>query len=164
LVHPLAFSPILRDTLPETHALLASANLTLHPAVTRVVLCGSRGPAGGARPDSDVDLTLIVDTGGLPIGPELARLLQEVLDTALENWRGPVEADLAAVFDTQGCGLACFAVRDYRQGACPTGGVDCFGIYKVQRGFDGFVPPIGVRVALVHPCLTIWQAEAGGDA
>ncbi len=158
---PLQLARALCDELPETYRLLAAANLTLHPAVTRVVLSGSRGPAGGARADSDIDLTLLVDTGGLPIGPALAGLLEDVLATTLDHWRGAVEADLAAVFDTRGCGLACFAERDYHDGACAYGGgVDCFGIYKVQKGFRGFVPPIGVEVARVHPCLVIWQRGA----
>lgn len=160
----LTLARTLRAELPETYRLLASANLTLHPAVTRVVLSGSRGPAGGARADSDVDLTLIVDSGGLPVGPELARLLEDVLATTLDNWRGAVEADLAAVFDSRGCGLGCFAERDYQAGACPTGDVDCFGIYKTQKGFSGFVPPIGIQTAKVHPCLVIWQAGGGGGA
>lgn len=70
----------------------------------------------------------------------------------LSHWRGAVEADLAAVFDARNCGLTCFSQQDYPEGSCALGGVDCFGLYKVQKGFSGFVPPIGVEVARVHPC------------
>lgn len=161
---PCAFRPELRDELPETHRLLASANLTLHPAVSRVVLSGSRGPAGGHRPDSDVDLTLVVDTGGRSEGPELARLLEDVLETTLRHWCGAVGVDLAAVYDARGCGLRCFAAREFEEDDCPLGGVDCFGLYKVQKGFTGFVPAIGVQVARMHPCLVIWPPEGAPHA
>lgn len=49
----MTLSPRLSDELralrPETYDLLQRANLTLHPAVTRVVLSGSRGLAGLLR-------------------------------------------------------------------------------------------------------------------
>jgi hypothetical protein len=139
--------------LPETARLLRSATLTVHPRVRTIVLHGSRGLAGGHRPDSDVDLSLVADTGGLSYGPELATLLREVLKTTLRHWTGPVEADLAAVFDTRGCGLACFAGG----AACAEGGVDCFGLYKVQRGFQGFVTNAGIEVERMQPCTVIWR-------
>lgn len=44
----------LNSLIPNTVALLETSNLTLHPAVSRVVLHGSRGLAGGYRPDSDI--------------------------------------------------------------------------------------------------------------
>ncbi len=144
------------DSLPETARLLRSATLTVHPSVAMITLHGSRGPAGGYRPDSDVDLCLIVEPGGLSQGPELAALLQGVLDTTLRHWTGPVEADLAAVFDDRGCGLGCFEGTT----ACTEGGVDCLGLYKVQRGFHGFVERAGVRVERMQPCLVIWRNPA----
>jgi len=55
------FSPTLAQQLPVIYALLRIANLTVHPSVARIVLHGSRGLAGGARQDSDIDLSLIVD-------------------------------------------------------------------------------------------------------
>ncbi len=51
----------LGSLLPTTYALMLTSNLTLHPTVSRVVMHGSRGLAGGYRPDSDIDLSLIVD-------------------------------------------------------------------------------------------------------
>ncbi|MFN8448068.1 MAG: hypothetical protein U0521_05645 [Anaerolineae bacterium] len=38
-------------------------------------------------------------------------------------------------------------------------GVDCFGIYKIQRGFDGYVES-GVELKKVYPMLTIWRRES----
>ena len=56
--------------------------------VYQVTLEGSRGLAGGHRPDSDIDLTLIVDVAHLPPAePERAELLRAVLQTTLSNWR-----------------------------------------------------------------------------
>lgn len=134
----------------------------MHPAVTRVVLHGSRGPQGGARPGSDIDLSLAVD---VPPSSrvELDRRLREVLATTLDAWRGPVELDLAAVFDIRGCDLACFDAPRWPEGtACPWGGGrDCFGVHKVQRGFDGFVEGAGVEVARMHPCVTVWRRPTG---
>ena len=60
------FLPEFAELLPETQAILVSANLVVHDAVIGVNLAGSRGLAGNCRSDSDVDLTLIVDVGRLP--------------------------------------------------------------------------------------------------
>ena len=128
--------------------------------VTQVTLEGSRGLAGGCRPDSDVDLTLVVDAAQLPTTePERAHLLRAVLHTTLDAWRSPVDVDLAAVFDIGGCcGLRCFDQRDWDDAIIRGRGVDCFGIYKVQRGFDGYVKS-GVELKKVYPMLVIWRQE-----
>ena len=34
---------------------------------------------------------------------------------------------------------------------------DCIGIYKTQKGFNGFVPDIGVLMEKVYPILVIWK-------
>ncbi len=44
------FLPDLADLLPETQAILVSANLVVHDAVIGVNLAGSRGLAGNCRP------------------------------------------------------------------------------------------------------------------
>ena len=60
-----AVNPALAEQLPDTHALLMRAGLCIHDAVQRVTLHGSRGPRGGAHPDSDPDLCLVVDSRSL---------------------------------------------------------------------------------------------------
>ena len=143
--------------LPDTHARLRDGGLVVHPAVAKVVLHGSRGPKGGCRPDSDIDLSLVVAPP--PMAREaLAALLAEVLGTTLRAWRGAVGLDLVAVFDVRGCGLGCFDVVAWdRDAVCPRGsGRDCFGAFKVQRGFDGFVEDAGVEVRRMQPCVTVW--------
>jgi hypothetical protein len=140
--------------LPETHALMRSANLTVHPLVRRITLHGSRGLAGGCRPDSDIDLSLIAD---LPPGADMEDPLRDVLETALNSWRAAVEPDLAVVFDIRGCGLSCFDRQAWDQQVCTQGGIDCFGLYKTQRGFHGLVVNAGIQVKLMYPCLRIWQ-------
>lgn len=145
------------SSLPATARLLAEGNLVVHPAVTRVVLHGSRGLAGGSRADSDVDLSLAVDytPGDRTAG---AALLREVIETSLAGWVGPVALDLAVVFDVRRCRLACFEKVEWNQDdSCAIGGVDCFGLYKTQKGFPGFVENSGVQVRLMHPCLVIWR-------
>lgn len=153
--HPLA------QRLPDTYALLQTANLVVHPAVARIVLHGSRGLAGGARPDSDIDLSLIVD---LPAGlgaAELEPLLHAVLATTLQAWQAETEPDLAVVFETHACGLHCFTRVNWQDEYCSIGGRDCFGLYKVQKGFDGFVANAGVEVRRMVPCLEIWRRSTG---
>ena len=141
-------------SLPETYALLLSSNLTVHPLVSRIILHGSRGLAGGCRPDSDIDLSLVVD---LPPDTDTERQLQDVLETTLSQWHGPVELDLAVVFDIRGCDLKCFDWRVWSEQACKLGGTDCFGLYKTQKGFNGLVTNAGIQVKLMYPCLKIWQ-------
>ena len=54
-----------------TRELLRAAHLVVHPRVMRVTLHGSRGPAAGFRPDSDVDLCLLADSRRLTEGSGL---------------------------------------------------------------------------------------------
>jgi hypothetical protein len=141
-----------------TARILQAANLTVHDLVMQVTLEGSRGLGNYAHPDSDIDLTLIVDAARLPTHePERADLLRAVLNTTLDHWRSPVDVDLAAVFDLGTCcGLRCFSQREWNDAIIRGRGVDCFGLYKVQRGFDGYVTS-GVVLAKVYPILTIWR-------
>jgi hypothetical protein len=153
----LEFDSQLASSLPVAHTLLKSSNLMLHPAVLSVVLHGSRGLAGGYRSDSDIDLSLIVDIHqGKPMS-QLQSLLRNVAEMTLENWQGAVEADLAVVFDVRNCGLKCFEQTAWDDRLCNLGGVDCFGLFKIQKGFDGLVTNAGVQVKRMYPCLKIWE-------
>jgi len=151
------FAQELRDNLPETYRLLKEANLKVHPNVRRITLHGSRGPAGGYHDNSDIDLSLVTDIDNTELPEEeLGHLLKSVLLTTLENTRCPVELDAAAIFDRNGCGLSCFNVSNYDELRCEKEAKGCMGIYKIQKGFDGFVPPI-VQVSGMYPFLTIWN-------
>jgi hypothetical protein len=133
------FESQLASRLPATYHLLRTANLSVHPLVSRIILHGSRGLAGGCRPDSDIDLSLLVDTPAVPAQPGLETVLQEVVETTLHHWQASVEADLAVVFDTRPCGLRCFDQTTWNERLCANGGgaedgaedgVDCFGPYS----------------------------------
>ena len=150
------FDPQLAILLPETYELLTSANLVVHPSVSRVVLHGSRGLAGSCRPDSDIDLSLIV---GLPQEELSETFFNDVTRTTLDHWHSSLEIDLAVVFDLKQCGLKCFQQTIWKRELCSLGGVDCFGLYKIQKGFHGFVKNAGIQVRLMVPCLTIWQRK-----
>jgi hypothetical protein len=154
------FSPVFAAALPHTHVLLRAANLTLHPAVYAVVLHGSRGLAGGFRRNSDIDLSLLVEPPAVLEGAALDAWLDAVLQVTASNWHGLVQADLALVFDRRRCGLGCFDQITWKEGFCGIGGSDCFGLYKVQKGFHGLVENSGVRVELMMPCLKIWKRTA----
>jgi hypothetical protein len=151
-------SPRIISLLPKTDELLRPANLTLHEAVSQVTLLGSRGLAGGYRPDSDIDLSLMVDVNKLPREePDRARVLRSVLDTTLSQWQAVVDVDLAAVFDSGDCcGMRCFNQRNWNDEIISGRGLDCFGIYKTQRGFNGYVTE-GVRLDAMYPLLVIWR-------
>ncbi len=151
------FSPTFAQLLPSTYALLQTANLVVHPNITRIVVHGSRGPAGGARPNSDIDLSLIVS---LPAGLETTKLesfLQTVYETTFNSWQADIEPDLALIFETRACALHCFTHINWEEGLCTIGGLDCFGLYKVQKGFTGLVTNAGIQVKRMYPCLEIWR-------
>ncbi|MGE5224101.1 MAG: nucleotidyltransferase domain-containing protein [Omnitrophica WOR_2 bacterium] len=153
-----SFEPPFPDVLPQTYTLLASGGLVAHPMVTRIVLHGSRGLAGNYRPDSDIDLSLLVeDAVPSALSQERASQFQEVIETTLLEWSSPVELDLAVIFPIRPCGLRCFQVTAYQPDICPDGGLDCFGIYKIQKGFQGFVQNAGIQVSRMYPCITIWK-------
>jgi hypothetical protein len=153
--------PALAARLPDAHARLRAGGLVVHPAVERVVLHGSRGLAGGYRPDSDLDLSLLVDAPAMERAA-LGSLLAQVIATTQGAWRGRVELDLVAVFDVRGCGLGCFDAEAWgADEVCPFGsGRDCFGAYKVQRGFEGFVEDAGIEVRRMQPSVTVWRRGA----
>ncbi len=150
------FLPVFAELLPDTHELLLSANLVAHPRVSRIVLHGSRGLTGGCRPDSDIDLSLIVEV----MEDEITEtLFHSITMTTLDHWRGDVEVDLAVIYGIKKCGLKCFEQTTWQSDFCQLGSVDCFGLYKIQKGFHGFVINAGIQVKLMYPCLKIWQRE-----
>jgi hypothetical protein len=152
------FGPDVERLLPEVCALLRRSNLVIHDGVAQLFILGSRGLAGGFHAESDVDLSLMVDMQQLPQRePDREHYLRQVLDTTLTHWQGSVETDLAAVFDTfTCCGLRCFQTRNYDPDIIRDRGIDCFGIYKIQRGFNGYVTQ-GVQLAPMYPLLRIWH-------
>ncbi len=158
------FEKQLATYLPATHALLLASNLTVHAGVSRIILHGSRGLKGGYRPDSDIDLSLLVDMSPSLAQSELEALLRAVWETTANSWRGTIEADLAVVFDVRNCGLKCFDRTTFDPEFCSLGGVDFFGLYKVQKGFNGLVTNAGVQVKRMYPCLKIWTRAGYTDS
>jgi len=153
------FLPVLAQRLPAAHILLQRANLIVHPSVSRIVLHGSRGLAGGARSDSDIDLSLIVD---LPLNlgaAQLELLLHTVFQTTYNAWQSEIEPDLAVIFETRACALHCFTQTYWQDDLCSIGGHDCFGLYKVQKGFSGLVTNAGIEVKRMYSCLEIWRRD-----
>jgi hypothetical protein len=155
-----AFEPEFAALLPESHDLICAAKLTLHPRVRFVTLHGSRGPAGGAQPGSDVDLCLHTDLSAA--GQSLAGLeatLYEVLQTTLTHWRGPVNVDLAAMFDVKPNGQSWFEESKHDATATTRRGLEGFGLYKMQKGFTGFVPSGTLTPDKMAPFLVIWRRD-----
>ncbi len=158
------FESQLPSRLPATHSLLTAANLRVDNNVSRITLHGSRGLAGDYRQDSDIDLSLIVDTDPALSEPGLEAALHNVWEITVSNWRGATELDLAVIYDVRNCGLECFDHTSWNEQLCAQGGLDCFGLYKKQKGFDGIVKDGGVQTSLMYPCLKIWQAASSRAA
>lgn len=156
-IRVLEFERPLAALLPATYALLRSANLTIHPSVARIILHGSRGLAGGFRPSSDIDLSLIVGAPSELSQSDLEHFLRAVLEITRKHWQGTIALDLAVVFDVQNCELKCFDRSSWDEHLCAKGGADCFGLYKDDKGFKGLVTNAGVQIKLMYPCLKIWQ-------
>ena len=153
------YSPQLDRLLPQTAALLKITRWQVHPGVLRVVLIGSRGLDGHPRPDSDIDLSLIVDPAMLPPAePEREQFLRAVIETTLNSWQSPVEVDVAAPFGSPDA-LRMFSVRDYDAALVSTCAPQ-IGLYKLQKGFSGYVPPEILDWRKVYPLLTIWERSA----
>ncbi len=152
-----SYNPELEKKLPETFVLLKSSKLVVHPNVRKITLHGSRGLSSGYRDNSDIDLCLVTDIISVPPhDEETTNLLKEILQTTLDNSECPVELDLATIFDTGNCGLTCLNIGDYTLLKCDKEATGCMGIYKIQKGFHGFVPPV-FQVSEMYPCITIWE-------
>ena len=158
MIHIQNFDSRLAITLPETFELLRSAHLVVHDSVSRITLHGSHGLARNAHAASDIDLSLLVED----VPPEVTRSelethLQAIFDVTQSHWQSPVEADLAIIFDLRECGLACFEQTAWLEGLCRLGGLDCFGLFKMQKGFHGLMTNAGIEVRRMYPCIKIWQ-------
>lgn len=142
--------------LPETAALLNRTRWNIHPGVLCVVLGGSRGLRGGFRPDSDIDLSLIIDPAALPPAePEREAFLRTVIETALNSWQSPVELDTAAVFGSAEA-LELFARQEYDEALVARCAPEVM-LYKVQKGFNGYVPNHVLDYRKIYPLVTIWK-------
>jgi len=159
--HPIPIEPDLRRLVPATFALLEDAGLAVHPLVRSVLLTGSRGYQGRFRQDSDIDLTLVVTGRYDPAVPASCAPLRAVIDATRRSWRSPVELDLAVAFDTRGCGFSCFA-QSPGSSPCGRGGIDCFGVFKIGKGFDGIVSGLRIEVARMAPWLRVWARTRSG--
>lgn len=148
----LDFHPQLAAVLPQTCSILKGSNLTVHACVSRIILHGSRGLANRFRADSDIDLSLIVD-----IPPGDVDLFRDIYETTRGHWKSAIELDLAVVFDKNQCGLKCFDQTTWNTDVCKSDGIDCFGLYKIGKGFDGWVSNAGIRVRRMYPYLKIWE-------
>jgi len=143
---------------PKVISLIRNAGLSVHEGVQKITLHGSRGPKGGFRDDSDLDLSLIVDTAQYPDIKHDAELAKEILYTSLANWHDKIKLDLNIVFDIRGCKLACFNEPQYAPGVClAAGGIDCYGLYRIEDGAPDYVINAGTNIKSIYPCIVIWR-------
>lgn len=152
--HIQEFKNLLTNNLTETEKILKESNLVVDDSVSKIALMGSRGLLGGFRPDSDIDLGLILHPDFEP-NEDTCRKANEL---TLSKWAGDIELDAAIVFDKMGCGLPCYEKQEFDPGLCDYG-KDCIGLFKIQKGFFGFVPDIGLEVRNIYPILIIWDVR-----
>lgn len=148
------FKNLSTNHLSETEKILKDSNLVVDDSVSKIALMGSRGLLGGFRPDSDIDL-------GLILHPEVEpdeNTCRKANMLTLSEWSGNIELDTAIVFDKMGCGLSCYEKQEFDPGLC-NHGKDCNGLFKIQKGFSGFVPDIGLEVKNIYPILIIWDVR-----
>ena len=69
---------------PKVFDVLKNGGLTVHEGVQKITLHGSRGPRGGFRDDSDLDLCLIVDTAQYPDIKEDAERFHAIIDAIID--------------------------------------------------------------------------------
>jgi len=144
------------QAFPDLCEQLKRGPLAVHEGVAKITLHGSRGPAGGFKEDSDLDLCLLVDVVQYPDVRHDEELLKEILYTTLATWREKVKLDVRIIFDTRKCGLKCFNEREYKPGICNSG-LDCFGIYEIEDGQPVYVFNSGMNVKSIYPCIIIWK-------
>jgi predicted nucleotidyltransferase len=147
---------IAKEELPQTYKILTSGGLLIDDRIKAVFISGSRGPAGGFRPDSDIDISLVLDREKISNPYENETVLNSILSKTLKNWISKIELDTAIIFDIEDCDFECF-LKCFNSNDCEKESADCFGIYKIQKGFDGFVPQFGVEVRKVFPIRIVWK-------
>lgn len=152
--------------LPQTSRLLKDGRLVVDPRVSSIILYGSRGPAGGCRPDSDVNLCLVVDDSGLDRESEFEHqaAMKAILEETLSQWQGEAPLDLEAIFDIHGCFMRCLRNPAINIKRCPYHGVDCFGVCKLRRGEAHYMLQTGQQVNRIRPCLEIWSHSRAPSA
>jgi hypothetical protein len=149
----------IRKRLPKTYEILINSGLIIHPYVYKVVLTGSRGLANNYREDSDIDLSLLFETRNLKAEEDQENVLKDILKITLSSWSSVVELDTAVVFDICNCQLSCFDCETSKQRHCKTKGIDCIGLYKIQKGFHGYVPKIRINIERVYPMITVYKRK-----
>jgi hypothetical protein len=152
MIHIQEFKNLSTNNLTETEKILKESNFVVDDSISKIALIGSRGLLGGFRPDSDIDLGLILHPDFEP-NESTCRKANEL---TLSKWEGDIELDTAIVFDKMGCGLPCYDKREFEPGLC-NHGKDCIGLFKIQKGFSGFVAEIGLEVENIYPVLIIWD-------
>lgn len=147
---------ITNQKLPATYDIIVAGNLTIDDRIKMAFISGSRGPSYCYHPKSDIDISLVLDQEMISDPVQCENDLAEIIELTVNNWKSPVEIDIALLFTINNCDFECFYTfpEDYR---CKLKSPDCFGIYKIQKGFNGFVPKRGVDIDKVFPIEMIWS-------
>ena len=116
----------------------------------------SRGPSNCYHSKSDIDISMILDKEMVNNPLQCENDLSEIIELTINNWNSPIEIDIALLFSINSCDFECF-YKFPNKHRCRIKSHDCFGIYKIQKEFEGFVPKIGIDVDKVFPIRIIWS-------
>lgn len=152
-----SFESGFEQAFPALCGLFRSAPLTVHEGIMAVTLHGSRGPAGGAQENDDLDIGLLVDRYLYPEAENDDELVKEMLFTTLAYWRQKPDLDAKVIFDIRGCGLTCFR-NMYAPSQC-SGGIGCFKVYGMLEGKARFALNGDFNIKQIYPCITVWKRQ-----
>ena len=151
------FEPDFVQAFPDLAEVFKRAPLTVPEGVAKVTLHGLHGVTGEINDNSVLDLRLLLDSEQYPDVRQEGELLKEILYTTLADWREKMKLDVTIIFDTRNCDLICFNERSYNATICKGGGLDCFGMYKIEDGNPGFIFSSGMNVKYIYPCISVWR-------
>ncbi len=151
------FEPDFVQSFPELAEIFRRAPLTVHEGVAKVSVHGLTNDVYLAGDNFVLDLRLLVDYEQYPDVRHEEELLKEMIFTTMADWREKIKLDITVIFDTRNCNLICFNEHAYNPTICKGGGLDCFGMYKIEDGIPGFIYSSGMNVKYIYPCNIVWK-------
>lgn len=137
--------------------ILCSGNFDFDDKLIKaVILSGSRGPSNSYRNDSDIDISLIVNEDQIMDPFMYEPEFKSILNHLLRSWKHEVVLDTALLFPVKNCAFECFFKKTANI-SCTNQELDCFGVFKIQKKFEGFVPKMGLDVNKVMPIEVLWK-------
>jgi len=142
--------------LPKTYKILSSGGLNVHAAVTAVAVCGLRILNKSHIANYDIDLWLEIGTRTIPADEKLAKdFIDSILDTTLNNWQERLSLNIFIAFGIVNCDLCCLKTTGFKQCSINASMTDCFGVYRRDDNFHGFLNGAGCNIGDLLPFMPV---------